>query len=863
MLSVFFLSKFRGNYIVKKYNHIKIFFIFLHSILSCINLHATGTPSGEVKLHETLSSFASECFKKLSEGRMTLEGKTEQDPIFKLVKEIPPLLPYEQLKEAIRQITQKYVEALDNKDVWLDEKKPASDFFGVDKEGLPAQIPEDKQPPIAQTLFAPSGSNLILIGDIHGSVHSLVRNFIRLVLLGHIDDNFVLKKNVYLIFLGDIADRGWYSVEAWYLIMLVKLKNWDRVQILQGNHEIIAQNRHDGSHLELKLKYRNDLLKEFRANGKFVAAETFLKDASQQTRPFDPENLKKVFLGKDFKKRLENLYVAVKKNEKDPALVGSNLTAFTAWTIEYLKNPTVAKFETEPDRAAFEEWYDKYVKTDDYALRSEKSWEEKWPEYVFDYVYDNEPNSLQLLYRFLPLVLYVGSGSSPDTASYAQCCHGGIAKAFNPQALIKSDKRFQIIPTDDSANFNWGDFAIKAGNLVCSHRKDSDEKFVIEDVPAHLEAMGIKVIFRGHEDQCFGHKMIPAKERVTEIEKELDKKPLTYPNIDKKASLKEMFKYTLQVTDAYGEAYSTPDDSEDEPKKANIQTALKKAAMMAFSGQAQKYFIKYLIYWKDVVPAQYHEKPFTLGEYAPVHTSTTAIESQQVFCDFFAIVTTADTFSEWRLKPYETYLFDACKKVSWKKTLSPGVFAPLRNYVSLERGVGDTLAITFSKLPPADPFGPKLRAALGISGESVPEPSAGNAQVLLQTGLKDSLTAVKDTFGALSVALKSIVQSNKNQPPVNPEPAGKKPLPVVKIKDVVRQSLKAKIGTILTASKVALNVAITNFTLTSDEKTALSNLSSSDKTEILGGKTIQEALKKKVESSGSHDLKALINALVS
>jgi hypothetical protein len=52
-----------------------------------------------------------------------------------------------------------------------------------------------------------------------------------------IGDDFKLAPNNYLVFLGDYVDRGCCSVETFYLLLMLKLKNPDHVILLRGNHE--------------------------------------------------------------------------------------------------------------------------------------------------------------------------------------------------------------------------------------------------------------------------------------------------------------------------------------------------------------------------------------------------------------------------------------------------------------------------------------------------------------------------------------------------------------------------------------------------------------------------------------------------
>ncbi|MCK4517322.1 serine/threonine protein phosphatase [Candidatus Babeliales bacterium] len=96
---------------------------------------------------------------------------------------------------------------------------------------------------------------LVVVGDIHGSVHALLRNLLRLKALGILSDDLKLADNHYLIFTGDYADRGRYGVEVWYLLALLKLANPDNVFLCRGNHEIKGVAEQYGFKKELIYKY--------------------------------------------------------------------------------------------------------------------------------------------------------------------------------------------------------------------------------------------------------------------------------------------------------------------------------------------------------------------------------------------------------------------------------------------------------------------------------------------------------------------------------------------------------------------------------------------------------------------------------
>ncbi len=113
--------------------------------------------------------------------------------------------------------------------------------------------------PFAQKIIVPAGSNICFMGDLHGSVHSLVRNLSRLVTLKYLDNNWnSIKPNFYMVFTGDYGDRGRYSAEVWYTLIQLKLANWDNVFLLRGNHETKAISSRFGYYTEINKKFRSN-----------------------------------------------------------------------------------------------------------------------------------------------------------------------------------------------------------------------------------------------------------------------------------------------------------------------------------------------------------------------------------------------------------------------------------------------------------------------------------------------------------------------------------------------------------------------------------------------------------------------------
>lgn len=96
----------------------------------------------------------------------------------------------------------------------------------------------EKDPVFAERLVISNYSKITLIGDIHSSLHSLLDIIYDLREKGYFkNDLFELADNHYIIFLGDIVDRGPYSVELLLLVFILKNTNFNQVYIINGNHE--------------------------------------------------------------------------------------------------------------------------------------------------------------------------------------------------------------------------------------------------------------------------------------------------------------------------------------------------------------------------------------------------------------------------------------------------------------------------------------------------------------------------------------------------------------------------------------------------------------------------------------------------
>ena len=92
---------------------------------------------------------------------------------------------------------------------------------------------------------------VIVIGDLHGDLKSLMRLL----------EIITLENPKYIIFLGDIVDRGLYQLECLILVLALKIKESNKYYLLRGNHETLKVNQNYG--------FFQDLLNRFKDPKKF------------------------------------------------------------------------------------------------------------------------------------------------------------------------------------------------------------------------------------------------------------------------------------------------------------------------------------------------------------------------------------------------------------------------------------------------------------------------------------------------------------------------------------------------------------------------------------------------------------------
>jgi hypothetical protein len=81
-------------------------------------------------------------------------------------------------------------------------------------------------------------SRFVVVGDLSGAYHSLVRNLVQLKKLGILDDTLkIVAPDTYLIFMGDAISRSPYGMETLGVILRLMEVNPETVVYMRGNHE--------------------------------------------------------------------------------------------------------------------------------------------------------------------------------------------------------------------------------------------------------------------------------------------------------------------------------------------------------------------------------------------------------------------------------------------------------------------------------------------------------------------------------------------------------------------------------------------------------------------------------------------------
>jgi hypothetical protein len=207
---------------------------------------ASASAAEEATLPNTLIDLANYIFK----GSPEFKQKGLAEPPFLET----PLIPERNLLQTFEDyftLCLKNGGNLANRDFW--HTQPAADD-SIDTILTSADDASTAIPFVEQQEIM-TGERIIFMGDLHGGVHSLMRNLLHMAETGLLKNDLTLKPNIRLIVLGDMTDRGCYGVEVLYTLLQLKLKNWDQVTLIRGNHEGLFCTSHYGFTDEIRMKY--------------------------------------------------------------------------------------------------------------------------------------------------------------------------------------------------------------------------------------------------------------------------------------------------------------------------------------------------------------------------------------------------------------------------------------------------------------------------------------------------------------------------------------------------------------------------------------------------------------------------------
>lgn len=109
-------------------------------------------------------------------------------------------------------------------DGWLDN---LFEFKHLQESEVAKLCKEAREILMEEANVQPVSSPVTVCGDIHGQFYDLLELF---RVGGEIPDTSY-------IFMGDFVDRGYYSLETFTLLLVLKAKHPDKITLLRGNHE--------------------------------------------------------------------------------------------------------------------------------------------------------------------------------------------------------------------------------------------------------------------------------------------------------------------------------------------------------------------------------------------------------------------------------------------------------------------------------------------------------------------------------------------------------------------------------------------------------------------------------------------------
>lgn len=130
---------------------------------------------------------------------------------------------------------------------WLDGVEPTKEFLEGHVGNFKILTEAD-----AESLFTPyvekysfdPGSEIAVIGDVHGDLEGLVAILEHFRLKGYLNSDYLIERqNFYIVFIGDYTNRSKHSVEVMMLLFLLHRQNVGSMFLLRGNHEYAICNK--------------------------------------------------------------------------------------------------------------------------------------------------------------------------------------------------------------------------------------------------------------------------------------------------------------------------------------------------------------------------------------------------------------------------------------------------------------------------------------------------------------------------------------------------------------------------------------------------------------------------------------------
>lgn len=148
------------------------------------------------------------------------------------------LLDYAEFKRTLIEFSRTYINA-HNINLWMNpndltdsvDDSPSKKF----NESFTTENYFKNDVVYGEKIIIPKAGKIYFVGDIHSSLHSFWTCLINMDIVN--DELIITDPNNYLIFTGDIVDRGPYSIELLYIIFNLRIKNPKQVFICNGNHE--------------------------------------------------------------------------------------------------------------------------------------------------------------------------------------------------------------------------------------------------------------------------------------------------------------------------------------------------------------------------------------------------------------------------------------------------------------------------------------------------------------------------------------------------------------------------------------------------------------------------------------------------